>query len=442
MKLSHLKQLIPYFKNFKKISAIYRVSDNILKIAFDKDDEIFFNMQRGSSSIFKAKEYARSKIYNAPFDVVLAKRFNRSTILDITLLNDDKIICFKTSLSSAYKEQITYLQVEFTGKFTNIIILDKDKIVLEALRHIDLFSSFREVKVGVKLKNIPPAPFEAKEYKINNIEEFLYETYNKEQNKKLSSLKKQKISFLEKKLKKLQNSLNNLDSKEELLKEAEKFEHYGNLVLSNMHNIKPYSKDIIVQDYDGTKLKIKLDKIYANVSNISTAMFNKSKKAKQRAKNLHIQEESLKSKIEHLKFFINTIQNAKDIAKIELLFPKKNIGKKEKIDDSIETFYIEGYKVQLGKNEKGNIKLLKEAKARDIWLHLRDKPSTHVIIRTDKQNLPQNVLKSAARLCVDFSTTQKDRFEVDYTQRREVSIQSGANVLYNKYKTLQVDNRD
>ncbi len=68
-------------------------------------------------------------------------------------------------------------------------------------------------------------------------------------------------------------------------------------------------------------------------------------------------------------------------------------------------------------------------------------PSTHVIITTDKQNVPLDVIESAARLCVDFTTTSKDRYLVDYTPRREVTIQNGANVLYNKYKTIEIDTR-
>mgnify|MGYP002712121560 FL=1 len=84
---------------------------------------------------------------------------------------------------------------------------------------------------------------------------------------------------------------------------------------------------------------------------------------------------------------------------------------------------------------------MQNARARDVWLHLKDRPSTHVIITTDKQNLPQRIIESAARLCVDFTTTQKDKFLVDYTPRREVTIQHGANVLYNKYKTVEIDVR-
>ena len=441
MKLSHLKQITQYLKQFKKISAIHRVSDTTLKIVFDKNDNIYFNMQRSNSSIFKCKSYPRSKVYNAPFDVVVAKRFNRSNILGIELLNSDKIIRFKTSIASAYKEEMTYLQIEFTGKYTNIIILDEQNIVLEALRHVDLFSSFREVRSGQKLLDVPPAPFVAKEYPLEDVEDFLYGVYKKEQSSRLDSLKTQKISLLNKKLKKLQKIYNSLDDEKSLEKEARESEHYGNLVLSNIHNIKPYAKSLELDDYDGTKVSIQLPKAYPTAFMISDMFFTKSKKAKQRAKHLHIEEESLSSKIEHIKLFINTVEDAKDTSKIELLFPKKVQNKKVKVNDSIEIFWIEGYKVQLGKNEKGNVEVLKNARAKDIWLHLRDQPSTHVIITTDKQNLPMHIIESAARLCVDFTTPQKDKFLVDYTPRREVTIQSGANVLYNKYKTIEVDTR-
>ena len=441
MKLSHLKQIKEYIEKFKKISAIYRVSDTIVKIAFDKDDEIYFNMQRSNSSMFKCAAYPRSKVYNAPFDVLLSKRFNRSNILHVELLNGDKILRFKTSVASAYKEETTYLQIEFTGKYTNIILLDEENLVLEALRHVDLFSSFREVRVGQKLLDVPLAPFVAKEYPLEDVDAFLHEHYDKEQSQKLNALKKQKISYLEKKLRKLEKLFGSLDDENRLQEEAGVAEHHGNLILSNMHAIKPYTTNIELADYDGQTVTVELAKPYSTVAQMSNALFAKSKKAKQRAKHLHIEKDSLSSKIEHIKLFINTVSQAEDISKIMLLFPKRVQSKKVKINDSIEIFLIEGYKVQLGKNEKGNIELLQSAKAKDVWLHLKDQPSTHVFITTDKQNLPINVIQGAARLCVDFTTTAKDKFLVDYTPRREVTMHQGANVLYNKYKTIEVDTR-
>jgi len=442
MKLSHLKQITTYIQKFQKISAIYRVSDTIIKVAFDKNDEVYFEMQRSNSKMFKCESYARSKVYNAPFDVVLAKRFNRANLLHVELLNGDKILRIKTSIASAYKEEITYLQFEFTGKYTNVIILDEQNIVLEALRHVDLFSSFREVRVGQKLLDVKPAPFVAKDYPLDDIEKFLYDEFAKEELQKLSSLKKQKVSFLNKKLKKLEKLYNSLDNEQQLLDTAQKLQHQGNLLLANIHTIKPYQLALHVEDYDGQSVKIELHREFSSPAQMANSLFTRSKKSKQKASHLHIEEKSLSSKIEHIKLFIHTVQDAKDIAKIQLLFPKSIQAKKIKVNDSIEVFWIEGYKVQLGKNEKGNIEVLQNARAKDIWLHLKDRPSTHVIITTDKQKLPERIIEAAARLCVDFTTPQKDRFLVDYTPRREVTIQHGANVLYNKYNTIEIDTRE
>jgi predicted ribosome quality control (RQC) complex YloA/Tae2 family protein len=441
MKLSHLKQIKKYLENFQKISAIYRVSDTIIKVAFDKDDEVFFEMQRSNSKIFKCASYARSKVYNAPFDVLLSKRFNRANILSVELINEDKILRFKTSISSAYKEETTLLQFEFTGKYTNVIILDENEVVLEALRHVDLFSSFREVRVGQKLLNVPNAPFVAKEYPLEDVEKFLHDEYATDLEAKLTSLKKQKLSLLGKKLKKLQKLYDSLEDEEKLESEVQKCQHHGNLVLANIHNIKPYQKSIELDDYDGTSVKIEFHRDFHTPAQMANSLFTRSKKAKQKVSHLHIEKESLSSKIEHMKLYMSAVQDAKDIAKIQLLFPKKIQAKKIKTNDSIETFWIEGYKVQLGKNEKGNVEVLKNARAKDIWVHMKDRPSAHVVITTDKQNLPMNIIEGAGRLCVDFTIAQKDRFLVDYTPRREVTIQSGSNVLYNKYKTIEIDTR-
>lgn len=302
-------------------------------------------------------------------------------------------------------------------------------------------SSFREVKVGQKLLPLPKPSFTPKEYPIDDIESFLYEAYRTEYAHKLATLKKQKTTQLQKKLAKLQKSFAALENEAALLEEARHYEHLGNLTLVHLHALKPYQKEITLVDYDGKELEITLEKLFAQPKEIAQFFFAKAKKAKQKAKNLHIEKESLRSKITYLQNFIALIKNTTEIAKINMLFPKQQKKKQKRQNDSIETFFIEGYKVQLGKNEKGNIHLLQNAKARDIWMHIKDRPSCHLIISTDKQQIPQNVLENAARLCVEFTTPSRDRFLVDYTPRREVKIQEGANVLYNKYKTIEVDTR-
>lgn len=110
------------------------------------------------------------------------------------------------------------LQLEFTGKYTNIIILDENRTILEALRHIDEQSSFRVVKVGLKLEEIPKKEFIPKKYEIENIEDYLYEVYENQIKENLENIKKQKILTIDKNIKKLENILNSLPKKLDLEK--------------------------------------------------------------------------------------------------------------------------------------------------------------------------------------------------------------------------------
>lgn len=439
MKLSHLRQVVSFMQPFRNIVAIHRVADTVIKIVFDREETLYFDMHKGDSAIYMTPSpLPRSKVYQAPFDVMLSRRLNRAAVTSVSLLNDDKIIRIETTQSGAYKESAAVLQLEFTGKTTNAIILDENNVVLEALRHVDAMSSYRIVKVGHELLPPPPPPYTAKEYPIGDLRAFLHETYTARLEARLAALKKQKIALLRKKLEKLLRRLETMDDEAGLRAEMATMQHYGNLILSNMYRIKPYMERIALHDFEGNPLTIEFPPGLPSASAVADHFFGRAKKAKQRAANLHIEQQSLEEKAEHLRRFIGIVGEAKELATIQMLFPPQEKSARQRESDAVESFRIEGYKVMLGKNERGNIELLEKARARDIWLHLKERPSAHVIIVTDKQNVPESVLHAAAKLCVDFSVFEKGRYLVDYTPRREVKIQEGANVLYNKYKTLQI----
>jgi len=54
----------------------------------------------------------------------------------------------------------------------------------------------------------------------------------------------------------------------------------------------------------------------------------------------------------------------------------------------------------LGETSKENREVLKMAKANDIWMHVRGIPSSHLIIKTDKQRLPKDMIAKAGKLCL------------------------------------------
>jgi predicted ribosome quality control (RQC) complex YloA/Tae2 family protein len=438
MRFSYLKQIVAYMQQLTHIVAAYRVNDTTLKLVFNRENSWNFEMARGNSAITVGEVPTRGKMYQAPFDILLAKRLNRSSILSITLHNNDKIIRITTTTSGSYKSETTILQLEFTGKHTNVILLDKEGIVLEALRHIDEDISTRCVRVGQKLGEIPKPPYEPQEYPLEDVCGYLEGEFARRSNDKLEQLKNEKKALLQKRLLQLQKHLEGLDEEESLLQESHYAQNAGHLLLANLESIKPYEKTAELRNFDGTPIHLELPAGCTTASGCANSFFKRSKKAKQKAHGLHQERSNLEAKIRHLELFIQTVAEASSPDEITLLFPPKSTASKQKNSDSIAEFWIEGVKVSLGKSEKGNIELLRNAKARDIWMHLKDRPSAHVIISTDKQQLPEKLLEASAKLCVDFSVFEKGNYLVDYTPRREVKMVEGANVLYTNYKTLSI----
>jgi len=441
MKHSHLQQIVETMQKFKQIERAYRVSDTQVSLEFDRDSVWTFDMRRDNATIFISPNSKRSKVYQAPFDVLLAKRFNRSIIQSITLHNDDKIVRIAVTQSGSYKSEITLLQFEFTGKYTNAILLDKEEIVLEALRHIDENVSVRSVRVGEVLLNPPRPDFTPLFYPLENVEDFLRNTYDLYAQGQLDKLKKEKSTLIEKRLGQLRTHLAGLIDEEELLGESAYSQHAGHLILANLHRIKGYETEVVLSDFNGDEITIAIPQGYHTGARMAEMFFRRSKKAKQKALGLFKERENLEEKIHHLELFLHTIHEALHPEEIAMLFPAKLRGVKNQQPESIALFWVEGIKISLGKSERGNIELLRNARARDVWLHLKDRPSAHVIITTDKQELPRNILEAAAKLCVDFSVFEKGSYLVDYTPRREVRVQEGANVLYTNFKTLVIDKR-
>ena len=438
MKLYELQAIAKRLNDFTFISRARRIEDNTIEIMFDKSKSFFFNMTRGHSLIYKAESQRPLQGYNAPFDTLLHSLLSGSKLITVDVPDDDRILRFTIAPKSSYKDKTIYFQLEFTGKNTNAILIDDNEVIIEALRHIDADSSFRVIRPGMELLSIPPFERTEETKKIANVDLYLEEKYTQIQAKKLLELKKQKLSVTAKKAKKLALLLDKLPNEESLKKRAVEANNYGNLILANLYQIKPYDTKLKTFDFEGNEITIKLPKD-TKVNRMSDYFFNLAKRAKSKAKNVHIEQENLQSKKDFYDNIYYALEQAKEPYELELLVPKraKSLRKKEKLREG-ELFWIEDYKVLVGRNSNENQKLLEIAKANDLWMHIRDVPSSHVIIKTDKQNLPDSVIQAAAKLCVDFSVKNPGDYEVDYTKRKFVKVQEGSNVLYNKYDTIRV----
>ena len=438
MKLYELKAIAKRLNTFTFISRARRVEDNTLEIMFDKSESYFFNMTRGHSFIYKAPSQRPLQGYNAPFDTLLHSLMSGGKLISVDVPNDDRILRFTIAPKSSYKDKIIYLQLEFTGKNTNALLIDDNEVIIEALRHIDADSSFRVIRPGMELLSIPPFERTEEAKEIANIDLYLEDKYRQIQAKRLLELKKQKLSVTAKKSKKFEQLLEKLPDEEKLAKQEQEYQGHGNLILANLYQIKPYDTKLNTFDFEGNEISIKLPKD-TKVNRMPDYFFNLAKRAKNKAKNVHIEKDNLESKKSFYDNIYYALEQATTPYELELLVPKraKSLRKKEKLREG-ELFWIENYKVLVGRNSNENQKLLSLAKGNDIWMHTREVPGSHVIIRTDKQNLPDSVIEAAAKLCVDFSVKSPGDYLVDYTKRKFVKVQEGSSVEYDKYQTIAV----
>ncbi|GAB2702378.1 NFACT family protein [Paenibacillus thermoaerophilus] len=118
-------------------------------------------------------------------------------------------------------------------------------------------------------------------------------------------------------------------------------------------------------------------------------------------------------------------------------------GKKKKPEAPALTVFrsSEGVPILVGKNNTQNEYLtMRLAKPNETWLHTKDIPGSHVVIRSDK--VSDTTLREAAVLAAWFSQARESSsVPVDYTLIRHVRKPNGARpgyVIYDRQRTLYV----
>lgn len=435
MKYTNLIQICDHLQIHKNLDFIKRVGDTLFLLSFC-GEKLFFDMNKTNSNIHKNRSFVQGKIYKAPFDMLLLKRFTKSEILLMKVLKNNRILHIKTSQMASYKSLVTNIYFEFTGRFTNVIITDENGIILEALRHFD--SPQRSIKVGNPLVML--GEFNIKEKECDDITDF--DLYFKTQfdtlyNYQISTLKANKILAIDKKLIALQDNLSLLQSEDELMKSSQNALSKAKLITANLYQLKEFMREFELVNFDGNLVQIHI-KIPPKLA--AKKLFEEAKKIKQKALNIHIECENLKEKFQFFSNLKSMILSSNSIDEIQILMPKNSQKQRlsSKKDSNTQDFYIREFKISVGKNEKGNIEILKNSTKNDVWFHLKDIPSAHVCVKTNKQNLDDEIINFAAKICVNFSVKNGGNYLVDYTKRSNIKVTEGALVHYTNYKTIAI----
>lgn len=252
----------------------------------------------------------------------------------------------------------------------------------------------------------------------------------------------------EKKLIKLEQTLKDAE-------QANQFQRFGELLTANLYAIKKGMIEIEVVDYydeAGSTVVITLNPRKTPSEN-AQKYFSKYQKAKSAKKVVVEQMQLTRVEADYFDSLLQQVQSAsaKDIEEIreELVdggyirerqkkSRKKDRNHKPNLDHFLSS---NGTEIIVGKNNKQNDYLTNKLAARDeIWLHTKDIPGSHVVIRS-KEPTEQTILEAANLAAYYSKARNSSSVPVDYTKVRYVKKPNGAKpgfVIYENQQTLYV----
>lgn len=246
---------------------------------------------------------------------------------------------------------------------------------------------------------------------------------------------------------------------EDLLKaeNSEDLRLYGELLTANIHLIQPGMKSVEVTNYyDGSTLTIPLD-VKLSPSKNAQHYFKKYGKSKTAIKEKQIQLDENEAEIKYLESVLSFLENTDDVAEIESIRAelvetgyirrrRQAGGFKEKKYKPAPYRYTlsNGMSVLVGRNNKENdILTFKTAGNKDLWLHTKDIPGSHVIVQSGGVELDEEAVWEAAAIAAYHSKARtSENVPVDYVPIKYVKKPAGAKpgmVIFTNNRTVYVN---
>ena len=242
---------------------------------------------------------------------------------------------------------------------------------------------------------------------------------------------------------------------EEELAGAARMEEYrimGEVLNANLFSLRKGQQEAALPNwYDaaGGNIVIPLDTRLTPSQN-AQKYFKKYQKARSARQAAQEQKEKTLQELEYLEGMLLDVDKCEEESELEEIrgelirtgYMKRvsNRRQQRNLPQSRPYRYLsaDGLEILVGKNAVQNDRLTQSAKPEEMWLHAKDMPGSHVIIRCEG-DIPPETLKQAAQLAAWFSRGQRSSLvPVDYTRRKYVRKPSGAapgKVIYTHHRT-------
>ena len=283
--------------------------------------------------------------------------------------------------------------------------------------------------------------------------------YNKETNNNYVSYRNNLLKLISHILKKYSLRLESINKKLKECENKDLYKLYGELITANLYKFsKDYNSDKVELEnyYDNNViLTIPLDSTIS-IANNAKKYFKKYNKLKNALEIVTLQKKETEEELQYIESIIYELEYAKDIQEVNEIYNEisenpifkdyiqsnnKTNTKKETNISTPREYHIDGFTVLVGKNNLQNDRLsFKIANKNDIWLHVKDIPGSHVIIRDSDPD--EQTLLEAAQLAAYFSKGRNsDNVPVDYLPAKRLHKPNGAKpgfVTFTGQKTLYV----
>lgn len=262
--------------------------------------------------------------------------------------------------------------------------------------------------------------------------------------------------FVKTELSRAENKLTVLHEELSQAENAEDYKVFGDNLMTYAHLFEDHADASLTVDNiyseTGEKITLKLDQRLTLSQNMQ-AFYHKYDKLKRAQKLLDEQISLCRENIRYLASVESSLAASATLAEIEEIkdeliqsgFLKENTKKKRQDKPSAPFRFTteDGKTILVGKNNYQNDRLtFHTAAPDDLWLHAKDIPGSHVILRLDGEEASEESLHQAALLAAHFSKAQNSsNVPVDYTCRRYVKKPSGSRpgfVIFTHQKTLYV----
>ena len=234
----------------------------------------------------------------------------------------------------------------------------------------------------------------------------------------------------------------------------DKYKVYGELLNAYGYGVAPGSRSMeALNYYTNEMVTIPLDPQLSCQENAKKYFdrYNKLKRTYEALSKLTLE---VKEEIDHLESVstaLDIAQKEEDLVEIkeELIesgYIKRKGGSKKVKITSKPFHYIssDGFHMYVGKNNFQNEELtFKVAVGNDWWFHAKGMPGSHVIVKSNGEEIPDATFEEAARLAAFYSKAKdQEKVEIDYIEKKHVKKVAGGKpgfVIYHTNYSMIID---